>query len=181
MGVLTLACAAVIVSVALTVNLAPAASGEADGTAIVVGGSPLLDKPAPGFSLGTGDGQEVSLAAYRGRPVIVNFWASTCVPCTIEFPLFKAALKAHAAQDHLVILGVVYKDTASAARAFMTQQGASWPMLLDPGSKVATAYHVEAIPMSFYVDPAGIVRYVSFGPPPAGTIDEELARMLGHS
>ncbi|HEX5466172.1 MAG TPA: TlpA disulfide reductase family protein [Candidatus Limnocylindrales bacterium] len=171
-----------IVAVAFNVDLGPPTSGsdDASGTSIVIGGSPLLDKPAPGFTLATDSGQEVSLAAYRGRPVIVNFWASTCVPCTVEFPLFKAALTAHA-DDQLTILGVVYKDTASAARAFMTQEDATWPMLLDPGSKIAAAYKVEAIPMSFYVDPQGIVRYVSFGPPPAGTIDEELARMLGRS
>ncbi|MGH2467821.1 MAG: TlpA family protein disulfide reductase [Candidatus Limnocylindrales bacterium] len=167
--------------VALTMDLGRAPGGGAgSATPIVIGGSPLLDRPAPAIDLSTDTGQDVSLASLRGRPVIVNFWASTCIPCRTEFPLFKAALASHAA-DRLTILGVVYKDATSAARTFMTAEGADWPMLLDPDGTVAAAYGVEAIPMSFYVDPAGIVRYVSFGPPPAGTIDEELARMMGRS
>lgn len=178
---LVLAAAVPVIFVALTIDLGRApGEGAGSATPIVIGGSPLLDRPAPAIDLTTDTGQRISLASLRGHPVIVNFWASTCIPCKTEFPLFKAALAAHAA-DHLTILGVVYKDATSAARAFMKAEGAAWPMLLDPGETVAAAYHVDAIPMSFYVDPTGIVRYVSFGPPPPGTIDEELARMMGHS
>ena len=63
----------------------------------VVGSHPLVGQPAPGFTLTTLDGRQVSLAEYRGRPVVVNFWASYCEPCKIEFPLFKAARDRHAA------------------------------------------------------------------------------------
>ena len=154
---------------------AGAPSGSAGVT--VVGGPPLVGKPAPVIELQDDQGRTVRLADYRGRPVIVNFWASWCTPCRAEFPLLRSAREAHAA-DGLEVLGIVYKDTEDSARAFMTAQGAAWPMLLDDGGRVAAAYGVLGIPQSFWVDGSGIVRQVSFGPPPSGSLDALLASIL---
>lgn len=164
-----------LIGLAATIQL-----GSLSPSVAVIGGSPLLDRPAPPIVLRNDAGRQISLASYRGRPVIVNFWASWCLPCKQEFPLFKQASVSHASAG-LEIIGIVYEDTATSARAFMTAQGATWPMLLDPSGKVASAYHVTAIPVTFFVDRSGIVRYVSFGPPPSETLDEELARILGSS
>jgi cytochrome c biogenesis protein CcmG, thiol:disulfide interchange protein DsbE len=152
-----------------------APSGSAGVT--VVGGPPLVGKPAPAIELQDDQGRTVHLSDYRGRPVIVNFWASWCTPCRGEFPLLRSAREAHAA-DGLEVLGVVYKDTPDAARAFMTDQGAAWPMLVDEGGRVAAAYGVLGIPQSFWIDGTGIVRQVSFGPPPSGSLDALLATIL---
>jgi len=154
---------------------AGAPSGSAGVT--VVGGPPLVGKPAPAIELQDDQGRTVRLAEYRGRPVIVNFWASWCTPCRGEFPLLRDARAAHTA-DGLEVLGVVYKDTPDAARAFMTEQGAAWPMLIDEGGRVAAAYGVLGIPQSFWIDGSGIVRQVSFGPPPSGSLDALLASIL---
>jgi cytochrome c biogenesis protein CcmG/thiol:disulfide interchange protein DsbE len=143
----------------------------------VIGGHPLLDRPAPGFVLQDLDGRDVSLSEFRGRPLLVYFWASWCLPCRTEFPLLKAALAAHAGEG-LAALGIVFKDSATSAARFMSAEGASWPALVDPDGAVAAAYAVSAPPMTFYVDSAGIVRTVSFGPPPAGSLEGLLARIL---
>jgi cytochrome c biogenesis protein CcmG, thiol:disulfide interchange protein DsbE len=144
---------------------------------IVIGGHPLLDASAPDIALRDLDGQEVRLADYRGRPVIVNFWASWCLPCRAEFPLLRAARERYAEQG-LEILGVVFDDDAEAAQRYMARAGATWPGLIDPGGAVAAAYKVTVPPLSFFVDPSGVVRSIAYGPPPSGTIDDRIAAIL---
>ncbi|MBA2253818.1 MAG: redoxin domain-containing protein [Chloroflexi bacterium] len=144
----------------------------------VVGAHPLVGRPAPDFTLDTLDGRRLSLAEFRGRPVIVNFWASYCEPCKVEFPLFKAARDRHAGAG-LEILGVIKDDDdLGAARAFAESQRATWPLLPDLGGRTVDAYRVAAVPLTFYLDRNGIVRAVSFGPPPSGVLDEHLAKIL---
>jgi thiol-disulfide isomerase/thioredoxin len=119
----------------------------------------------------------VSLSDYRGRPVIVNFWASWCGPCKEEFPLFAAARERHA-DEGLEILGIVHDDSAEAAGAFARERSAAWPMLLDPDDSAWKAYLGLGVPMSFYVDRQGIIRAVSFGPPPSRSLDLQIAKIL---
>ena len=116
--------------------------------------SPLVGKPAPPFSLATLDGGRVSLAELRGRPVIVNFWASWCVPCRAEAPLLQAASVDYASRG-LVVLGVIYEDSAENARAFMRQYGQTYAGLLDPDGRTALNYGVFGIPETYFIDPAG--------------------------
>lgn len=146
-------------------------------SSMVVVGPGLLDRPAPVFDLLDLAGQPVRLADYTGRPVIVNFWASWCIPCQQEFPMYRQVRLQYAAQG-LEILGVVYQDSATRARAFMASHDAGWPALLDPGGKTARAYGVLGIPMSFFVDRHGVVRAVSYGPPPQTVLQQDLARIL---
>ncbi len=144
---------------------------------MVVAGSPLLNKPAPDFTLEDLEGQRVSLADFRGRPVILNFWASWCGPCKVEFPLFQQARNRHSAEG-LEIVGVIHDDSAEAAAAFVEAEGSEWPALLDPDDRVWTAYGGLGLPTSFFIDREGIVRAVSFGPPLSGTLDDLLAKIL---
>jgi cytochrome c biogenesis protein CcmG/thiol:disulfide interchange protein DsbE len=141
-----------------------------------VGGSQLLDKPAPPFELTDLDGRTVRLADYAGRPVLVNFWASWCIPCREEFPLLRDVLASGQPKD-LAVLGVIYRDNADAARDFMGVRDAQWPGLLDPTESTARAYGISLPPTTFYIDRAGIVRAVSYGPPPRATLDLYLARI----
>jgi cytochrome c biogenesis protein CcmG/thiol:disulfide interchange protein DsbE len=154
-------------------------SGRSDTETVVVGRHQLVDKPAPPISLVDFEGRRVSLADYAGRPVLINFWASYCVPCRVEFPLFKTARQRYAPSG-LEILGVIkHDDSIDAARAFYDEQGATWPALPDPGQDATRAYSVGFLPTTFYVDRAGIVRSVSYGPPPSGVLDEHLRRIIG--
>ena len=171
---------AILVGATLVVVSGCAAIGAATpapSSGTIVAGSALYGKPAPPFDLLDLQGQRVRLSDYAGRPLIVNFWASWCIPCQQEFPLYRNTLAEYAAQG-LEVLGVVYQDTATRARAFMTSHDATWPALLDPGGKVAAAYGVLGIPMSFFVDRHGVVRAVSYGPPPAQALLQDLGQIL---
>jgi cytochrome c biogenesis protein CcmG/thiol:disulfide interchange protein DsbE len=151
--------------------------GAPEGSSVVVGRDPLMDAAAPEISLATVDGREVSLSDYRGRPVIVNFWASWCVPCRDEFPLLAAARAAHEA-DGLEILGVIHDDSARSAAAFAATYSAAWPLLDDAADVAWNAYHGAFVPVSYFVDRAGIVRAVSYGPPPSASLAGLLAKIL---
>ena len=87
------------------------------------------------------DGQPFDLATYRGRPVIVNFWGPSCIPCRDEFPQFLAKLQQHAA-DGLAIVGVLTDDPVEPARAFVAQYDATWPTVVDPEGRIKTEYRV---------------------------------------
>ncbi|MEA2676157.1 MAG: cytochrome c biosis protein CcmG, thiol:disulfide interchange protein DsbE [Chloroflexota bacterium] len=151
--------------------------GAPDASTVVVGRDPLMDTAAPAISLATVDGSVVALADYRGRPVIVNFWASWCVPCRDEFPLLAAARAAHQA-DGLEILGVIHDDSAQSAAAFAATYDAAWPLLMDADDAAWNAYHGAFVPVSYFVDRAGVVRAVSYGPPPSESLDALLAKIL---
>ena len=133
---------------------------------------------APDFALADLDGRPVRLGDYAGRPVLLNFWASWCLPCVDEFPLLDAALEAHAA-DGLAVVGIVYRDRSEAARAFAEQFGAGWPMVMDPGEAVARAYGVYGPPESWLIGSDGRVVSRQIGPYSADELDAELDRMFG--
>ena len=108
------------------------------------------------------EGEPFRLADLRGRPVIVNFWGPSCVPCRDEFPLFKAKREQYAA-DGLEIVGVLMDDPPEPARAFAAEFGAKWPTVIDEGEAARDAYLVAARPMSFFVDPDGVLQSVQVG------------------
>jgi cytochrome c biogenesis protein CcmG/thiol:disulfide interchange protein DsbE len=134
---------------------------------------------APAFSLSDLEGTTVSLADYRGRTVLVNFWASWCVPaCVDEFPLLVGALDEHA-DAGLALVGIVYRDRSEAARAFADQFGAGWPMVMDPEEAVARAYGVYGPPESWIIGPDGRILSRQIGPYSADELEAELDRVLG--
>ena len=118
--------------------------------------------PAPaihGDQLGGGAFDPASLS---GRPVLVNFWGPSCVPCRDEFPLLEAKIKQHA-PDGFAVVGVLTDDPPDPAKAFVAQYGATWPTVLDPDQALKAAYRVAARPQSYFVDGSGIVRSIQIG------------------
>lgn len=122
-----------------------------------------VGEPAPPITGTALDGSAVDLAAFRGHPVIVNFWASWCTPCREEFPLFKERLAALGPSDGLVILGVLYKDQPPLAQAFLDDFGAAWPSLDDPDGAIAASYRVVAPPQTYFIDGEGVLRAFQIG------------------
>ena len=90
-----------------------------------------IGQPAPRIVGTTLDGQAIDLASYAGRPVVLNFWGPTCIPCRDEFPLLEAKLAEHA-DDKLAIVGVLTDDPVPLARDFVAEFGATWPTVEDP-------------------------------------------------
>lgn len=132
---------------------------------------------APDISLADLDGNPVSLAALRGRPVVVNFWASWCGPCVEEFPLLRDAADRHAA-DGLAIIGVVYDDRSEAARTFMAANGATWTAAMDPGGTVAAAYGILGPPETFFIGRDGVIAARQIGQFSAASLEDNLAAII---
>ena len=109
------------------------------------------------------DGSTLDLAQYRGKPLVVNFWASWCLPCREEFPLFKERLEALGPTDGLQVVGVLYKDEPALARAFLDDFGAAWPSLTDPDGSIAAKYRVVAPPQTYFIDKDGVLRGIQIG------------------
>jgi cytochrome c biogenesis protein CcmG/thiol:disulfide interchange protein DsbE len=133
--------------------------------------------PAKALRLPGLDGPEVDLAALRGRPVVVNFWATWCEPCVREFPLLRAAAAAHKA-DRLAVVGVLTRDRPGAARDFVRTQRATWPVALDPEAATATAWGAVGLPHTWFVRPDGTLASHQLGELTQASLDRQLAEIL---
>ncbi|HSI99598.1 MAG TPA: redoxin family protein [Patescibacteria group bacterium] len=136
--------------------------------------SPLLDREAPSWTLTTLDGEPLGSADLAGRPYLVNFWASWCIPaCVDEHPVLAAAHERYG--DELTIVGVLYQDDPDDARAFLARYGdAGYPHVIDPDGRLAIDFGVTGPPETFFVDADGLVRYRQFGP----LTDARMAELL---
>jgi len=127
--------------------------------------SAIIGQEAPSFDLETLTGDSLSLASLEGHVVILNFWASWCIPCREEHPVLEMAAGHY--KDHDVrMLGVVYQDNRANARQFLARNGGTWPSVLDPNSQVAIAYGVYGVPETFFLDPHGRIVKKHVGPVP---------------
>jgi cytochrome c biogenesis protein CcmG/thiol:disulfide interchange protein DsbE len=137
--------------------------------------SPLIGRPAPAFSLTpVGGGPAVTLESLKGRPVVLNFWATWCVPCYQEHAALVGAARAFGAE--VQFLGIVYEDDEARVKAFLAQRGASYPSLMDAEGKAAIAYGVFGVPETYFVDPAGRITDKYVGPLDPPTIDALVGR-----
>ena len=136
-----------------------------------------IGNAAPDFAVADLDGNPIRLADLRGRPVVVNFWASWCAPCVEEFPLLREAAARHA-DDGLVVIGIVWDDRSEAAREFMARNGATWPAAMDPGQRVARDYGTVGLPETYFIGRDGIIRARQIGQISATSLDEKLAVII---
>jgi len=162
---------ALLVVVAVVAVLATRPSYQAEEAL-----SPLVGRQAPPISATTVTGQHFSLAAERGRWVILNFFASWCVPCQEEEPNLVAFAYQHRQPGGPLLVSVVFEDTDAAAAAFQRAEGATWPTLTDPGTKIALAYGVTSPPETFLISPTGIVAAHIYGAVTTSFLDRQLAR-----
>lgn len=147
-------------------------TSSAQTTADVVDGVNFRGKPAPGFTLPTIDGKQVSLSDYKGKVVLVNFWATWCAPCKLEMPWLADFQHKYASQG-LVVLGVTADDAPKdEIRKVIAKTGADYQILLKD-DKVEKAYgDVSYLPSSFYVGRDGKIVEQTAGIAGAASKDE---------
>lgn len=129
-------------------------------------GRPLLAKgaPAPNFSLPDLDGQQVSLADYKGKVILLNIWATWCAPCVAEMPSMEKLYQELKDED-FELLAVSVDETGSIAVApFMKQHKLGFPVLLDTVGDIKSLYQLTGIPESFIIDKGGILLEKVVGP-----------------
>lgn len=139
--------------------------------------SPLLGRPAAPFSLPLFDGGRFSLADAQGKVLVVNFWASWCIPCREEAPLLESTWRAYRDRG-VVFVGVNFQDEETAARAFIAEFGLTFPNGRDVGSRIAVDYGVFGIPELFFVTGDGRIASKHIGLIGEATLRARLADVL---
>jgi cytochrome c biogenesis protein CcmG/thiol:disulfide interchange protein DsbE len=129
---------------------------------------------APDFTLPTVDNREIRLSDYRGRPVILNFWATWCGPCRYEVPAFKAFYERYP-EEEVAIIAVSTQDDPDSARGYAVRDGLKFVIPVDPRGVVANMYNVRGMPTTFFLNEAGIITSIKIGP--FLSIDEMEERM----
>lgn len=121
---------------------------------------------APDFTLETLDGSQLTLSKLRGHPVILNLWASWCLPCRVEMPAIERVYQRHR-EDGLVVVGlnVTAQDSEAAARAFAQEFGLTFPIVLDRDGAISARYELMGLPSTYFIDRQGIIRQVIIGGP----------------
>jgi cytochrome c biogenesis protein CcmG/thiol:disulfide interchange protein DsbE len=142
-----------------------------------VASSPLLHHQASAIHLRTLDNAPFSLASLRGKPVVLNFWASWCLGCKIEHPYLVQAWHAYR-REGAAFVGIVYQDTASNARAFLRERGGGWLNLQDPDQRTAIDYGVYGVPETFFIDRRGVIRDKSTGPVTPELLSRDIQQLL---
>jgi peroxiredoxin len=149
---------------------APASAGLVPSHAVIDGNH------APTFQLTTLDGKRIDTRTLAGKPYVLTFWGSWCIPCRKEMPVLQ---KAYAQRNGaLPVVGVTFQDPASDSRAFAKKYGITFPVAPDDGIAVATAYGVIDVPTTFFVNSKGIVTDRVFGIESKADLKPPLDRLL---
>ena len=139
--------------------------------------SPLIGKPAPNFALkAVGTGEMLDVAKLRGKPAIINFWATWCGPCYQEHPVL--VQNARVLGRDVQFVGVVFNDTEQKIQEFLAQRGSAYPTLLDEQGKTAVAYGVGGVPETFFLDRNGTIVAKYAGPLTTEELQANLAKAM---
>lgn len=138
-----------------------------------------VGEPAPNFTLTTLTGQTVSLADYRGRVVLVNFWATWCPSCITEMPDYEQVYRQFGqGKGQFIVLGVNFQESPRHIEPYAAGLGLTFPILLDRDGRVTERrYQVTGMPASIIIDRQGLVYYRHLGPMSAKTLAAKLAEL----
>jgi len=125
--------------------------------------TPLIGEPAPVWHLETLEGDSLSLDELRGKVVLLNFWASWCVPCRAEHSVLLRTARSFP-EDDVLVVGVVYDDSRRNAQRFLDDLGNAWRHVMDPGSRTAIDHGVHGVPETFFIDRNGDIGMKHIGP-----------------
>lgn len=157
---------------------------NASQAASTAGASPVVGHGAPDFTISLLNGQaeqKLHLADLKGKPVVVNFWASWCDPCIDEAPVLEAASQKYAAQG-VVFVGITYEDVQADSMRFLQQYGVTYPVGTDGSTKtsgaIAISYGVLSPPETFFINRSGVVVSQFDGALSPNLLDQRVAGIL---
>jgi peroxiredoxin len=157
-------------------NVAPVASPVDAVT------SPLLNKPAPAFALRDLAGHRVSLADYRGKAVLINFWATWCAPCRVEMPWFIALQQKYASQGFTILgLDSDHPEDLPTVPGFARKMGLNYPVLYSNQQTQKNYGCCDYLPMSYYINRSGAVRIATVGLGDRNTIEAYVRHLVEES
>lgn len=130
---------------------------------------PSLDAPPPDFELISLSGESIQLADYRGKLVLLNFWATWCAPCRLEMPAFQNRFEEY--DGALAIVAVNNAEAPADVQAFVDEFELTFDVLLDPEAKIQRLYLVRGYPTSVIIDAEGIMRVQHIGLMSEGQLD----------
>lgn len=114
------------------------------------------EQKAPDFTIKLLSGKEVSLSDFKGKPLIVNFWASWCGPCREEAPILVKAAEEYG--NKVQFLGIIFQDTEAGAKDFIEEFKITYPNGMDTSGQAAQAYKITGVPETFFIDANGMLR-----------------------
>ena len=141
--------------------------------------SPVVDKEAPAFTLKLFDGKRLSLSELMGKTVLLNFWASWCMPCRQESPALEEAWQKYR-DKNVVFIGVNVWDEDSSAASYIEKLGGGYPQGIDPEEEIQVDYGIGGVPETFFISPSGMITDKYDGPLTGEIIDYYIKRATGN-
>jgi peroxiredoxin len=135
-----------------------------------------VGKPAPDFTFTTADGKTTTLSACRGKAVALHFWATWCGPCIRELPLISALTTARA-QD-LTVLAVNCAEPEREVAEFLRRTRVTLNVVMDQDSRISALYRISAIPQTYLIDEAGIIRSIRVGAYSRAQLNRDVSALL---
>ncbi len=135
---------------------------------------------APDFTVYDREGNAHKLSDYRGKPVVLNFWASWCGPCKSEMPDFQAAYQTYGSDIHFLMVNLTdgYQETVESASGFLADSGYSFPVYYDTDVDAARVYGVSAVPVTYFIDSQGYLIAVGQGALSAENLEKGIGMIL---
>jgi len=151
--------------------------GANSANSAVDAGHPLVGAVAPPFQLASPDGKhQVSLSDYAGKVVVIDFWATWCVPCRKAFPEYQKLADKYGSK--VVVVGISEDPDSAGVAEFAKSHGGKFQVLWDDGQLTSKSYQITTMPATFVVDAAGVVRFVHVHSGEEQAIDSEIASLL---
>jgi len=137
--------------------------------------APEVGALAPDFELIDLGGESVRISDYLGKPVLVNFWATWCAPCVLEMPNIQKYYERH--PGAFSVIAVNADESRNTVDGFVQDMGLTFPVVLDPGSKVQTLYRLLGYPTTYFLDAEGVVQFRHIGLLREKDLEEYLVKM----
>lgn len=155
-----------------------AAASEGERLNAVTASAPAQGRVAPDFQLYDYQGRLHKLSDYRGKPVVLNFWASWCGPCRMEMPAFAQASNAYKGKIQFLGVNLTVRDPIDSSKELIKTAHVQYPNLQDKSGKVAGAYKIQGIPTTYLLDKEGRIVQMVIGHLTKRQLDELLPKLL---